>query len=92
MFLQIKVKSGIPAVSYTTIGLRFADGQEVQADVIVFGTGWRNNLKQTVTETVGKDIGDQLDDYSGTTAEGEIRGLAVPIGRKLMLSSIDLYC
>ena len=85
--MQIKVKSGIPAVSYTPNGLRLADGQELQADVIVFGTGWRNNLKQSVTEIVGKEIGDQLDDYSGTTAEGEIRGLAVPIGRK----SIQLH-
>jgi len=62
--------------------LRFADGTEVEADVIVFATGFRNSLRDSTAEIVGHEVGDQLDDFWGLTAEGEFRGLAVRIGRE----------
>jgi hypothetical protein len=77
---QTKIKSGILPTSYTKTGLRFEDGTEVDADVIVFATGFRGNLRQSVTSIVGSDTAAHLDDFFGLDAEGEIRGLAKPIG------------
>lgn len=39
---DIKIKSGSTIESFTENGLRFADGTELQADVIVFATGYGN--------------------------------------------------
>jgi NAD(P)H-nitrite reductase large subunit len=36
---KIKLKSGSQIEAYTERGLRFADGSEINADVIVFATG-----------------------------------------------------
>lgn len=77
---QTKVKSGILPTSYTKTGLRFEDGTEIDADVIVFATGFRGNLRESVTSIVGSDTAAYLDDFFGLDAEGEIRGLAKPIG------------
>ncbi|KAI4850494.1 flavin-containing monooxygenase [Aureobasidium sp. EXF-8845] len=77
---KTKIKSGILPTSYTKTGLRFEDGTEVDADVVVFATGFRGNLRQSVTSIVGSDTAAHLDDFFGLDAEGEIRGLAKPIG------------
>ena len=37
--LQINIKAGIPIAAYTPSGLLFADGTEVNADLIVYATG-----------------------------------------------------
>jgi hypothetical protein len=38
--MQVDIKAGIPITSYTPSGLLFADGTTVQADVIVYATGY----------------------------------------------------
>ncbi|KAH0340280.1 flavin-containing monooxygenase, partial [Aureobasidium melanogenum] len=77
---KFKVKSGILPVSFTRTGLRFQDGSEVDADVIVLATGFRSNLRESVAAIVGSSTANCLDDFFGLDAEGEIRGLAKPIG------------
>ena len=59
-----------------------SNNTELPADIIVLATGFRNNLRASVTEIVGPEIGNQLDNFWGLDAEGEIRGLARPIGRE----------
>ncbi|KAG9516763.1 flavin-containing monooxygenase, partial [Aureobasidium melanogenum] len=77
---KLKVKSGILPVSFTRTGLRFQDGSEVHANVIVLATGFRSNLRESVAAIIGSSTTSQLDDFFGLDAEGEIRGLAKPIG------------
>lgn len=79
---KLKVKSGILPTSFTKTGLRFEDGSEVEADVIVLATGFRSNLRESVASIIGSSTASHLDDFFGLDAEGEVRGLAKPIGRK----------
>jgi cation diffusion facilitator CzcD-associated flavoprotein CzcO len=79
---KVKVKSGVLPTEYSSTGLYFQDGTHIDADVVVLATGFRNNLRQSVTAIVGNDTAAQLDDFFGLDVEGEIRGLARPIGRE----------
>ncbi|KAH0847632.1 Flavin-binding monooxygenase-like family protein [Fonsecaea pedrosoi] len=71
---SIKVKSGSSPTHYTATGLAFDDGTELEADVIVFTTGFVGNLRQIAGRIVGPEIADQLDDFWRVDAEGELRG------------------
>ncbi|KAF4534147.1 Flavin-containing monooxygenase [Lasiodiplodia theobromae] len=78
----IKVKQGT-AESFTEKGLRFPDGSELEADVIVYATGFVGNVRYAATEIVGKEIGARLDDFWGVDKEGELRGISKPmVGQK----------
>lgn len=83
------MKSGVLPTTYTPTGLRFQDDTELEADVIILATGFRNNLRQSVAEIVGEETAAKLDDFFGLTAEGEIRGLARPINRKCLFFLFD---
>ncbi|CAI6336634.1 unnamed protein product [Periconia digitata] len=53
-------------------GVRFLDGVELEADEIVFATGYQN--MKTRTRTIfGDDIADQVESVWGFNGEGEIR-------------------
>ncbi|OAP62649.1 hypothetical protein AYL99_01876 [Fonsecaea erecta] len=76
----IKVKSGSVPTHYTPDGLAFDDGTELKADVVVFTTGFVQNMRQIAGEIVGPQVADQLDDFWGLDAEGELRGAFKPAG------------
>jgi hypothetical protein len=76
---KIKVKQGQEVVQVLPRGLRFADGTELEADEIVFATGYGD------MRTIAKDIlGDELTDKVGGTwgwdEEGEMRTLGKESG------------
>lgn len=81
----IKVKSGIDVTSFTETGLEFADGERLDADVIVFATGFEPNYNIATKKIFGPELSDQLQEYWGVDAEGEIRGAWKPVGRKYPL-------
>lgn len=83
----IKVKSDAAPVEYTKTGLRFDDSSELEADVIVFGTGFEGNMRLMVAEIVGEEVADKLEDYWHLDREGEVRGAWKPIGRKPFIHS-----
>lgn len=58
------------------------DGSIVEADVIVFCTGFHGNMRTRVADIVGSEIADQLEDYWSFDAEGELRGNWRPLGRE----------
>lgn len=62
-------------------GLQFDDGTELKADLIVFATGFSGNIRQTVCNTLGDDIAEQIEDFWGLSEEGEILGAYKPSGR-----------
>lgn len=70
---KIKVKQG-PPTSYIKNGLAFADGSTLNADVIVWCTGFQVNLRDSIRQMLGNDVGDQIDDFFGIDDEGEVKG------------------
>lgn len=77
------MKSDALPTHYTPDGLVFDDGTELKADVIVFTTGFVGNLRDMVGSIVGSEIQEQLEDFCGVDAEGEILGGWKPTGRML---------
>ncbi|KAH6714086.1 putative flavin-containing monooxygenase [Leptodontidium sp. MPI-SDFR-AT-0119] len=70
----IKVKSGSPPNSYMPDGLLLEDGTEVKADVIVFTTGFEQNMRSIAGRIVGPEVENQLEDFWGVNEEGELKG------------------
>jgi len=84
--LQIKVKSDSLPVRYTSDGLEFADGSHLKADVIVFATGFKSNMRYLVQDIFGLEIADQMGDFWNLDKEGELKGFAKSSGRMFIPS------
>ncbi|KAJ3464788.1 hypothetical protein MRS44_009574 [Fusarium solani] len=69
---KIKVKHGQEIDTVLPHGLRFADGSELEADEIIFATGYQNMRTQTRV-MFGDEIADQVGDVWGFNNEGEMR-------------------
>ncbi|EEU36836.1 uncharacterized protein NECHADRAFT_94035 [Fusarium vanettenii 77-13-4] len=69
---KIKVKHGQEIDTVLPHGLRFADGSELEADEIIFATGYQNMRTQTRV-MFGDEIADQVGDVWGFNKEGEMR-------------------
>lgn len=69
---DIKVKQGQEISCVLPHGLRFADGSELEADEIVFATGYANMRTQT-RAIFGDDVADRVGDVWGFNDEGEMR-------------------
>jgi len=82
------MKSDSLPVSYTPTGLLFTDGTTIDADVIVFATGFEGNMRQEVTDIVGLETGGKLEDFWLLDKEGELRGAWKYIGRKFSKSHL----
>ncbi|KZT56812.1 FAD/NAD(P)-binding domain-containing protein [Calocera cornea HHB12733] len=73
---KINIKAGIPLTSFTQRGLRFADGSEVFADLIVFATGFETSgMRALAGQLVGAGIGDTLREPWGLDEEGEVKAV-----------------
>ncbi|CAM1501280.1 Fc.00g104420.m01.CDS01 [Cosmosporella sp. VM-42] len=69
---KIKIKQGQEIDEVLPRGLRFADGSELEADEIVFATGYQNMRTQTRI-IFGDEIADTVNDVWGFNVEGEMR-------------------
>lgn len=69
---KIKVKHGQEIAEILPRGIRFADGSELEADEIVFATGYDNMRSQTRI-TFGDEVADRIGDVWGYNEEGEMR-------------------
>ncbi|KAF2091048.1 FAD/NAD(P)-binding domain-containing protein [Saccharata proteae CBS 121410] len=65
--------------SYTPTGLAFADGSTVDADVIVWCTGFEGNMRLAAMKIVGEEIGNRMENYFQVDREGELIGLCKPM-------------
>ena len=68
---KIKLKHG-NVIEIVPTGLKLNDGQLLEADEIIFATGYLNMRTQT-TKIFGSEIADKVHDVWGFDAEGEIR-------------------
>jgi hypothetical protein len=77
---QIKVKGDAALTGFTEKGLEFSDGSQLDADVVVFCTGFSHDVRSQAIEYVGTHLGEKLDDYWELDSEGELRGVYKPHG------------
>ena len=79
---QIKIKGDAAITGFTETGLEFGDGSKLDADIIVFCTGFSHDVRGEAIQVVGPEIGERLDDYWSLDDEGELRGAYKPHGCK----------
>ncbi|KOS19463.1 putative indole-3-pyruvate monooxygenase [Escovopsis weberi] len=71
---RVKVKQGVSATQVLPHGLRFSDGSELEADEIIFATGYQN-MRMTTRMLFGDEAADRIGDAWGLDKEGEFRGI-----------------
>lgn len=77
---RIKMKQGVAVKAVEAQGLRMADGTLIQADEIVFATGY-SNMRETTAKVLGKDVARRVkEDIWGFDKEGELRTIWRPSG------------
>jgi len=84
---HVKVKSDALPVAYTETGLEFSDGSRLDADVIVFATGYKSDLKNSARRIMGPEIAEDLEEFWQCDREGETRGAWRDTGR-----TSNLFC
>lgn len=76
---KIKLKNGTQIERFTHKGLKFTDGSELEADVVLFATGF-SDPRGPITDLVGAEEGKKIVPIWSLNAEGEIRGAWREIG------------
>jgi thioredoxin reductase len=69
---KIKVKQGQEIVQILPNGIEFADGDKLEADEIVFATGYQN-MRTQARKIFGDEVADRVSDVWGFNNEGEFR-------------------
>lgn len=69
---RIKIKQGQEITEILPRGLRFADGTELEADEIVFATGYQN-MRTQARIIFGDEVADRIGDIWGYDGQGETR-------------------
>lgn len=84
---KIKAKKG-DIESFTPTGLKFTDGSTLDADLIIFATGFIINIREEMEKIVGPEVGNLLEDNNGWDQEAEVRGGWKRHGRKCLPPAI----
>ena len=93
---RVRVRSDGRVIGFTSRGLEYERGvegsgsgsggegekEELEADVIVFATGFKNDVREIVAGLCGEDVERDVEDYWGVDTEGEIWGAYKPSGRE----------
>ncbi|KAF6788752.1 flavin-binding monooxygenase-like protein [Colletotrichum sojae] len=69
---EIKIKQGQEITEVLPRGLRFADGSEIEADEVIFATGYQN-MRTEARGIFGDEVADRIGDVWGFDEEGEFR-------------------
>ena len=69
---KIKIKQGQELAQLLPDGIEFADGSKLEADEIVFATGYQN-MRTEARTIFGDEVADRVGDVWGLNAEGEFR-------------------
>jgi cation diffusion facilitator CzcD-associated flavoprotein CzcO len=69
---KIKIKQGQELAQILPDGIEFADGSKLEADEIVFATGYQN-MRTEARTIFGDEVADRVGDVWGLNAEGEFR-------------------
>ncbi|KAI9571544.1 hypothetical protein HD554DRAFT_2016499, partial [Boletus coccyginus] len=71
---DIKLKSGSAIERFTEKGLKFADGTELEADIVVFATGY-GDPRDSMRDVCDLQVADKVNQVWGWTDEGEVNGI-----------------
>lgn len=69
---KIKIKQGQEIAAILPHGMQFADGSELEADEIIFATGYKN-MRSQARKIFGDELADGVKDVWGFDEEGELR-------------------
>jgi cation diffusion facilitator CzcD-associated flavoprotein CzcO len=78
---KIKIKQGQEISEVLEHGLRFADGSELEADEIIFATGYQN-MRSQARLIFGDEVADKVGNIWGYDEEGEMRTIWRPSGHE----------
>jgi putative flavoprotein involved in K+ transport len=71
---KIGIRSGVEVQRFTPNALELSDGSRVEADVVVFATGYKGMI-ETARRLLGDDVAEQCTPVWGLDDEGELRGV-----------------
>ncbi|EIW79086.1 FAD/NAD(P)-binding domain-containing protein [Coniophora puteana RWD-64-598 SS2] len=78
---RIKVKNGSSIEQYTPTGVKFSDGTEIEADIVVFATGFKDP-REEMWRTVDPEISSKVDRIWGVNGEGYMPSAWRPSGHE----------
>ncbi|TCD67151.1 hypothetical protein EIP91_000436 [Steccherinum ochraceum] len=88
---HIRVKQGVQIFSFSKTGLVFEDGTHLEADAVIFATGF-TNIRDCSRKIFGDEVIDRTGPVYGLDAEGELRGSYRPTGHPgLWFGTGDFY-
>ncbi|KAF8882841.1 hypothetical protein BD779DRAFT_1612399 [Infundibulicybe gibba] len=76
---KIGLKNDSPLQEFTERGLRFENGSELEADVVLFATGF-DDAREGIRKICGDDVHSKCKPIWGLNEEGEIRGVWRELG------------
>ncbi|KAF8134306.1 hypothetical protein EV363DRAFT_1257346 [Boletus edulis] len=71
---DIKLKNGSAIERLTEKGLKFTDGTELEADIVIFATGY-GDPRDSMRDVCGPQIADKVNKVWGFTEEGEVNSV-----------------
>ncbi|WP_456697741.1 NAD(P)-binding domain-containing protein [Aeromicrobium sp. P5_D10] len=71
---KVKLAAGAGLAEFTATGIKLDDGRELEADVVVLATGYKN-MRETSRRLFGDGVADRCPDVLGIGEDGEIGGL-----------------
>ncbi|THH13418.1 hypothetical protein EW146_g6790 [Bondarzewia mesenterica] len=72
---KIKLKNDSQISRFTKTGLLFENGSTLDADVIIFATGYGDDKHPSIRAVVGDEVADKVKPLWGLDGEGEIQGV-----------------
>jgi cation diffusion facilitator CzcD-associated flavoprotein CzcO len=87
---KVKVKSDALPTAYTETGLEFSDGSQLDADVVVFATGYKSDLRESARRIVGDEAAENLEEFWQCDREGETRGAWRDTGREQFYYTVQV--
>ncbi|KAG6860938.1 hypothetical protein C0995_005768 [Termitomyces sp. Mi166 len=86
---KIKLKHGSQLERFTETGLKFEDGSELPADVVIFATGL-SDLRSEIRKIVGEEVFKKVKPVWGLDPEGEMNGVWRDLGAKGLWSMLEI--
>lgn len=86
---EIKVKSDSPIERFTNSGLLFKNGSQLEADVIVFATGFTRNYAKQIESIVGESVASRIGSFWSLDEEGEQLNVMKPAGMSSVCHGYD---
>ncbi|EIW83472.1 FAD/NAD(P)-binding domain-containing protein [Coniophora puteana RWD-64-598 SS2] len=80
---EIKLKNGSEIAGYTEKGLKLEDGTELEADIIVYGTGY-GDPRDVMHDICPPEVASKVHKVWGLDNEGNLSGIWRPCGQENM--------